>query len=216
MTSTNRIGLNIWARNWKTEWKNISFRIRLVLTFIILILTISSLTRFLDWVETRPGAVLPDPILRLFNPQDFTWITFLIIYVAVLAGLIYLSQNPKQLLLAIQAYILLVLIRIASMYLIPLEAPATLIPLQDPFVQYFSSGVLTKDLFFSGHTSILFLLYLCSADRWMKILFLLCTILVGFFILWQHVHYSIDVLVAPFYSYTCYRLSLFINRRIDD
>jgi len=52
------------------------------------------------------------------------------------------------------------------MYSAPLDAPERLILLNDPFVQFIGSGeALTKDLFFSGHTATLFLLFLRSADQ---------------------------------------------------
>ena len=47
------------------------------------------------------------------------------------------------------------------MYSLPFNPPPEMIPLNDPFVQFFGSGkLLTKDFFFSGHTATLFLLFL--------------------------------------------------------
>jgi membrane-associated phospholipid phosphatase len=90
-----------------------------------------------------------------------------------------------------------------------------MILLNDPFVQFFGSGdVLTKDLFFSGHTATLFLLFLISEKKYLKIIFLLCTILVGIAVLLQHVHYTIDVLAAPFFAYASYKLAAVINEKI--
>jgi len=170
--------------------------------------------RFLDYIEGRPGSVLEDPILNLFSPLDVTWFTFGIIYISVILTLFRLSWQPSQLLITLQAYIFVALARMASMYLIPLDPPPLLIPLEDPFVQSVSTGVLTRDLFFSGHTSTMFLLYLSCNNRKMKIFFLISTVLVGLLVLVQQVHYSVDVMAAPFYAYSCYKLSSSLTTKI--
>jgi len=100
------------------------------------------------------------------------------------------------------------------MFLIPLNPPAEMIPLNDPFVQNFSSGrILTKDLFFSGHTATIFLLFLTSGGKAFKIFFLSATILVGACLLLQHVHYTIDVISAPFFGYLCYRFIYRVQKK---
>ncbi len=75
--------------------------------------------------------------------------------------------------IALQAYGLMVVFRIIAMYLTPFEAPEKLLLLNDPFVQLFGKGdVLTKDLFFSGHTGTLFLLFLLADNKKLKTVFL--------------------------------------------
>lgn len=81
--------------------------------------------------------------------------------------------------------------------------------MKDPFVQLFDTGVvLTKDLFFSGHVATLFLLLLTARHRVPRAAFLLATVVVGAGLIWQHVHYTIDVLTAPFIIFACYRFVL--------
>ena len=209
------INLNIWRENWKAAWQNNIFRIHFILTVVLFIIIIVVYGPFLDYIEARPGIIITDPVLNLFSPLDVTWYTFSIIYLSVVVALVHLSWQPHQLLITFQAYSFIALARMASMYLIPLDPPPLLIPLEDPFVQSLSTGVLTRDLFFSGHTSTLLLLHLTSTGRKMKIFFLICTILVGILVLWQHVHYSIDVLAAPFYAYTCYKVSSFFTTKFS-
>ena len=89
--------------------------------------------------------------------------------------------------------------------LVPFEAPEKLIVLKDPFVEMFGSGEsLTKDLFFSGHTATLFLLFLVVESKCLKYVFLVSAIIVGVAIVLQHVHYVIDVFAAPFFTYACF------------
>jgi len=175
-----------------------------------------TLTAFLQWVERRAGVVVPDPVLALFPPSDLTWVIFSLIYGGLLTALFFLVREPDRLLLASQSYSLMVAFRIIAMFLLPLDPPADTIPLQDPFVQLFGSGsVLMKDLFFSGHTSTLFLLYLTARKGRLKTAFLLCTVAVAVLIVLHHSHYAVDVYVAPFVTYASYRIAYILNTRCD-
>ena len=195
--------------NWKEFLKENRNRIELVITLLFLAVVLTSLVNFLNFAEARPGVILPDPVLNLFNPIDMTWLIFSLIYFSLIAAIVTLFNNPKQLMFAIQLYTLVVIVRIAAMYLLPLEPPAKLIILNDPFVELFGTGkALTKDLFFSGHTATLFILFLVSEKKIYKIIFLISTIAVAIAVLLQHVHYTIDVFAAVFFTYACYKLIL--------
>ena len=201
------------SHSWAASWSDRGFRRQIIGTFPLLAVVLLSFTRFLEFAEHRPGVVFADPLLSLYDPVDLTWVTFGLIYLGLVVGLFFLATHPETLLLAIQSYIVMVVIRTAAMYLLPLEAPPQLIPLKDPFVQLFGSGAVpTKDLFFSGHTSTLFLLFLTVRNVRVKALFLFCTVGVAFCVLRQHVHYTVDVFCAPFFSYVAYRVAL-ISRR---
>lgn len=178
---------------------------RLGFTLLVLVVVLALFTRFLAVVETREGVVFADPVLALFAPVDVTWLTFAIIYGALLLAIGYLLRHPAALLLALQSYTALVLTRMAAMFLLPLDPPAAMLPLVDPIVEFAGSGgaTLSRDLFFSGHTSTLFLLVLVVPHRLLQGIFIGCTVLVGCCVLLQHVHYSIDVVAAPFFAYTC-------------
>ena len=200
---------------WSEQWRSRQFRVELFITLILTVAALATLATFLNWVETRPGVVFVDPILALFSPVDLTWLTFGLIYVGLISGIVFLSRHPRALLIALQSYVLMVIMRIAAMYVLPLAPPPTAIPLQDPTVQYFGTGkLLTKDLFFSGHTSTMFLLFLTARGKALRTVFLVCTIAVGIAVLVQHVHWTVDVLVAPFVAYTCFRVvTLLAHRR---
>ena len=123
------------------------------------------------------------------------------------------SRRPRLLVTSLQAYTLLMLCRMLMMWLIPLDPPENMILLRDPFLELLvgSGEVLTRDLFFSGHTSLPFLLFLVARERRFRTAFLLLTIAVGSCVILQHVHYTIDVVVAPFVAYGCYRLAVHIR-----
>lgn len=195
--------------NWKDFLKDKHNRVVLIVTLLLLAAVLISLTNFLNYVEARQGVVFSDPILNLFNPIDLTWLIFALIYISIVAAIAALLKNPKQLLFAIQLYTLMVAIRIAAMYLLPLAPPSTMIILNDPLVEFFGTGqTLTKDLFFSGHTATLFILFLVSEKKMFKSVFLISTIAVALSVILQHVHYTIDVFAAVFFTYACYNLIL--------
>lgn len=201
--------------NWKKILLHKRFRIELVITLTLLIFILLLLSHFLLYVENRRGVILNDPILNLFNPINLTWLIFSMIYLSIILAIFDLFKEPERLMLLIQAYILMIAVRIAAMYVVPLDPPQNMIALNDPFVQFFGTGkLLTKDLFFSGHTATLFLIYLTAKHKILKTMFLVFTIAVGISVLLQHVHYTADVLVAPFAAYGCYSIAVFFRSKL--
>ncbi len=193
--------------NWKEFLIDKKKRREAIISIPFLAAILIIFPQFLQFVEARQGVVFTDPILVLFNPIDLTWLTFGLIYLSILITIFSLVKKPERLLFTLQCYGLMVFFRLIVMYLLPLEAPTTLIPLNDPLVQLLGTGeILTKDLFFSGHTATLFLLFLILEKRVIKIIFLASTILVGIAVMLQHVHYVVDVAVAPFFAYTSYKI----------
>jgi hypothetical protein len=198
---------------WNQFWKNKTLRNEFLFTFILLLVLLYLFSNYLNYIESRQGIVLNDPVIKSFKPIDVTWFTFLLIYIGVVAAIISLSQFPERLTFAIQVYIVMVLFRIIAMYIVPLEPPASMIQLKDPVVEHIGTGIqINKDLFFSGHTATMFLLYLVSANKLLKNIYLVLTFLIAICVLIQHVHYTIDILSAPFFTFGSYSLVIFIKR----
>ena len=192
---------------WKLFLKDRKNLTEFIITAIIVTAVIIAFSHFLHFKEQRDGVVLNDPILKSFNPIDLTWLIFALIYLSLIIFVITTFSKPNKLLISFQAYGLMLIFRTIAMYLTPFEAPEKIILLDDPFVQFFAKGdILTKDLFFSGHTGTLFLVSLLAENKTLKTIFLILTILVGSAVLLQHVHYSIDVFVAPFVAFVSYRI----------
>ena len=187
----------------------INHRNSFMFSLVYLIIALLILKFFLQFIEHRDGFEFKDPILCLFSPIDLTWLTCLLIYCSLFFSIIHFIDKPRLFHIGVLTYAILVSLRVAAMYLLPLNPPQSMITLNDPFVQSFGfTDALTKDLFFSGHTSTLFMLCLVSHHKLIKILLLICTILVGIFVLLQHVHYSVDVFVAPFFAFIAYYISI--------
>jgi len=201
-------------RIWKDTLKEKKFVIEIVITFILFIVVTSFFTKFLTYNEARVGFNLPDPILNSLPPTDLTYFIFLLIYISVLFGLSVLIKSPKQFIVAFQIYIVVLIFRFCFMYLLPLNPPFGIIPLHDPFVELFGTGVtLLRDLFFSGHTATLFVFFFVVEKKLYKMFFLNSTVLVASALLLQHVHYTIDIITAPFVVYGAYRLIFLLNKK---
>lgn len=200
---------------WNEYFRKKNSGVILLITVVTLVVCVYTLSRFLLYVEGRAGVTLDDPIFHYYNAIDLNIPIFTLIYASLIVCLIYLVKNhPDDLVTALQTYSLLVLVRMAMMYVTPLEPPIGTIDLQDPLVFVVGTGKkLTKDLFFSGHTSILFMMFLVVRKPAFKYTFLVVTILVGLFVILQKVHYTVDVLAAPFAAYGCYRIISLLNTK---
>jgi hypothetical protein len=200
---------------WRAAWLARGFRMRVFVTAPALIIALVGLSRFLLAVERRPGSVLSDPLLMYFTPVDVNWVTFALIYGGIFVGIAILLRHPERCVLAFQSYIVMVVFRIIAMSLTPLDPPLTMISLRDPFVEYLGTGtMLTKDLFFSGHTSTMFLLFLAMPSKATRAMYLCCVIGVASCVLIQHAHYSIDVYAAVFFAFCANRVAQYVNAHV--
>ncbi len=179
----------------------------LVVMVVAIAVTLFGFLHFTGWVETRSGVVLDDPLLNVLPAIDLSWPIFAIIYGGLLAGGIVLLRRPTALLHFLRAYTLLVLVRIVAMYVTPLDPPAGMILLVDPLAGAGPGGALTRDLFFSGHTATMVLLLLSMRRPPERLILALATITLAAMLLLQHVHYTIDILAAVVFAWTCFSVT---------
>jgi len=192
---------------WKLYLSYPHRKAEFLITILLLIITLTTFSRFLLFNEARQGAILDDPILSLFNAIDLNALLFFAIYSSLLIALFFFSFDPEVLLTGIQTYILLVMFRMSAMYLIPLDPPVGCIDLQDPVVFVMGTGKkIVKDLFFSGHTSTAFLLFQTAKNKYLKTYFLLATLTVGIAVILQKAHYTIDVYAGLIFSFASYQI----------
>jgi len=192
--------------SWGTAWQSTSFKVKLFVAAGILAIILTSLPYFFNYIERRDGYVINDVLLQHITATDVSIPIFALIWAMGLLTLVRAIQQPGIMILFVWSFILLTIMRMVSICLVPLNAPQHLIPLIDPLSNHFYGGkFLTKDLFFSGHTSIQFLSFLCLQKKSDKVLALISTILVASLVLVQHVHYTIDVLAAPLFTWLSYK-----------
>jgi hypothetical protein len=189
------------AITWKEAWSSGSFRWQVYITFSVIVIMAFLAPHFFDFIEGRHGKQLPDPFLDLFPNYNVSWLVFFILYSGVVIGFYHNVQKPMHLLIMFQTYSFVMFMRIITLSFIPLEPPIGYIPLREPLVQMLlvSDGrIISKDLFFSGHMSTLLAVAFSmgkSVVRWMLFTFAFILAILLFI---QHVHYTIDILAAPF------------------
>lgn len=182
-------------QEWQGAWQIPGFRRRVIAGLIIIVAILSSFPVFFQHIERRHGMLLNDPILGMLSPHNVSLPLFIVIWTISGYSIYRAAQTPQMFLNFLWAFILLSVFRTLTIALIPLDPPAGLIPLIDPLSNFFyGDKFVTKDLFFSGHTSTVFLLYLTIPGRSDKKLALLATFVVAALLLVQHVHYTLDVL----------------------
>ena len=197
---------NNFSSTWKYFWAKKNFRIQFVLAVAFLISFMITFQYFFDFVESRPGKILNDPVLNLLPAADVTWLIFIFLYFGVLSWLLTCIKTPEILLAGMQTYILVTLLRLCSIPLFPLEPPLDYIPLREPFVQFFTNGgrIISKDLFFSGHMTTILFCYFNKKKGWLKTVYLLSSISIGILLMIQRVHYTIDIIAAPLFTWLCF------------
>lgn len=192
-------------QEWQDAWQSTPFRRKVITGLLFVTVILSAFPIFFQTIEKRNGFALNDPLLRWLPAHNVSLALFIIIWALCLLAIYRAAKHPYIFLTFLWAYILLSVMRILSITLVPLNPPVGLIGLVDPIGNFFyGEKFVTKDLFFSGHTSTVFLLYLCLPGKKDKKIALAVTILVGFLLLVQHVHYTLDVLGAFLFAWIAY------------
>ena len=198
------------AGRWAGSWAQPGFRGRLALVVALLLGLLPVLPGYFHYIQARPGRLLADPLLALLPVHDVSVPTFALIYGGIVATLVFLLPRPRLLLHALWAYYFLQLLRMGTLWLLPLEPPADLVSLHDPVMDRLfavTAQPIVRDLFFSGHTATAALLALAGRGRYWRGALAGLTVAVGLLVLVQRVHYSCDVLAAPAFAWFAYWLA---------
>lgn len=196
------------VNSWRSALQVKRFRTKLIITVTLLAIYASLAPFLFNFIQHREGYFLNDYLLNRLPTYDVSGAIFFTLYLLVIFGIYSLIRDPNLFLTALQAYLLLTVFRSATMLLLPLEPPPGIAELHDPLVQsLFYQQSVTKDLFFSGHTSLVMLLGLFMTKLQWRIVFFIGTGLVAALLLIQHAHYTIDILIAPLFSWLAYRIT---------
>jgi PAP2 superfamily C-terminal len=200
---------------WSKALASRSFRNQFFLTLLVFAAVCMHNFHYLRIWQSREGVQINDMLLNQLPPHNFSPEIFLMEYCTLLLVIFVTLHFPERFVKGLQMFALIMFARTISIYFFPLEPPRDMIRLDDPFAAFFlhsKDTFVTKDLFFSGHISALTLLMLISVNKYIKAWALIATVVVGSLILCQHVHYTLDVVFAPFFSFVCYKIILFIHR----
>lgn len=194
---------NIYIKDiWQEAFSKWDFKVSFFLSILLSLCTIILTTRWLIYNESRSSAPLNDWILALFSPQDLNFPILFITQTAIVVGFVTSAILPYHLIRTFLSITFIALLRIIAMYMVPLEPPLDIIPLTDPLLEdvFYSGKVLVKDLFFSGHISNLLLFSLTTPFKKVRSYLFLSVTIVAIMLMLQHVHYTIDILAAPFFT----------------
>ncbi len=172
---------------------------------------------FLPIHEARVDKLLwyfDDPAFMFLPAKDVSIPIFTITYGSIIT---YVILNRKKKYFASKmafSYGLLLIFRTLTLTILPLKEPETIVYLEDPFLNYFIySGTIDSDLFFSGHTALICLIFFLT-HKW-KWIFALLGIVMGILLMIQRVHYSIDILAALPFAFLAVKIVDFtIYRRL--
>jgi hypothetical protein len=193
---------------WKEALQNRYFVYGLILSSLsLLALGFFMPYFFSEVIADKKGFLLNDFILDHLKAMDWSWTIFTLIYSCVLLTLVTNYKNPLVIAQGMATYSIVTWLRMLTIYLFTLEAPKDLIFLKDPFLSFIVyPAYFVKDLFFSGHISSMVVFVLIEPNRRLRWIKIGATVAVGVLILVQHIHYTLDVVAAPFFTYAVYRV----------
>ncbi len=202
----------IFAYTWPGAWAQPGYRRRLLLGLLLIFgALVPVCAPFYQFIQHRAGHPLADPVLARLPAHDVAGPIFLLMYGSCVAAVGWLLRRPQLFVRGVWAYLFLQLLRMATIWVLPLEPPVGILPFPDPFTEHLfhvSTAIpITKDLFFSGHTATVALLALAVRGRWWRGALALAAAAVGGLVLVQHVHYVYDVLGAPLFAWLAYWLA---------
>ena len=190
---------------WIYAIKTPAFKKKLAIGLISVCLVLLALPHFFQAIEQREGIVLQDGVLAWLPAKDVSLVIFGLLWSMALLMAVRCIQRPSIFLVFIYSFVLVELTRMITISALALNAPLGLIPLADPISNsFYGETFITKDLFYSGHTAMQFLFFLCLPRFTDKIIALCCTLTIAVLVLVQHVHYTIDVVAAFPFAFLCY------------
>jgi hypothetical protein len=196
--------LTIWGEAWQLPL----FKQKLLVGLGFFITLLNVFPFFYQYIEKRNGRMNHDVFLHMIPAIDVSIPIFIVTWFMAVLMILRAIKNPAVFITFLYGFIILNIARFISISLIPFNPPHDLIPISDPIANiFYGDTYVTKDLFFSGHTATQFLCFLCLKKRIDRIFGLIATVLMGFLVLVQHVHYTIDVVSAPVFAYLCYWLA---------
>jgi len=197
--------------NWTATWNSRCKRYQIIIGTVIMAGILFTLPFFFAHIQKRKGVVLNDWVLAHIPPHNVSVLIFAIIWGMVLLILIRTISKPSIYITYCWTLIFVYIVRFVTISVVALDPPIGLIPLVDPLSSvFYGNATITKDLFFSGHTTTMVLIFLCLERRTDKIIALIAAFAVAYLLLVQHIHYTIDILAAPIVVYPCYRLTRYL------
>jgi len=199
---------------WKEALRQNRYRLLTGYIIVSLLVFLIGLPSFFQFIQNKPGITLNDSVLQSLPAVDLSIPIFTLIYGAIIVTIAIHFRHPHFILIALATYCTANYLRILTIYLFTLEPPMGVVTLHDPFVSLiaYDTSTFAKDLFFSGHVSTLLVLVYPEPNSRFRIIKLVITLIVAMLLLVQHIHYTIDILAAPLFTYLAYKGTKIIVR----
>lgn len=200
---------HIFSR-WKVALNNYSYTIKLMTTIAIFAVGALQFPIYFSHIQKREGQILKDYVLDYLPAHDVSTPIFAVIYGLLIYMLCRILTKPNLFLLFALTFVIETVFRMTTIYLFPLNQPQNLVILHDTFAElliYGDTEPITKDLFFSGHTATMVMIWLFVEKPLEKFIAAIATFLLASLLLIQHVHYTVDVLGAFFFTYLSYLIA---------
>jgi hypothetical protein len=203
--------------SWIKAWKSPTQRAQIVIGSILLFSTFGFLPSFFNHIEKRNGITLNDPLLSVIPAHNVSLAIFILVWGMGIFLIFRAIKNPNIYINYIWSLLFVTIARLITISLVPLNPPMGIIIISDPLTNlFYGQHVVTKDLFFSGHTSIIVLATLCLEKKQDKVIGIIATLMVASLLLVQHIHYTLDVIAAPIFAYLLYRLAKLVLQKVDN
>ena len=180
----------------------------------ILIVVAFLFVQFLNYHENKvneSGWLYHERFVDFLPVINFSVAIFSITYGSLLLYFFHSKKSISFITKLMLSYTLLLIFRMITMSLVPLKEPELIIYLQDPFLNnIIYPGEIDTDLFFSGHTALIMILFFLS-KKWV---FVVLAIVIGGLLIVQRVHYSIDVLAAFPFAYVIVLFAEYLLKRV--
>lgn len=194
-------------KNWRQTWSSHIQRAQLLIGSFLMIALSCMLPSFFNLIQKREGTLLNDWVLAAIPPHNVSWAIFTIIWGLGLFAIWRAIEKPTIYITYIWTLFFVTVLRVLAISLVALDPPRGLIALTDPITGiFYGESNITRDLFFSGHTSVLYIIYLCLERKTDKLIALCATFVAVVLLLVQHVHYTVDIIAAFIVVYPVYRI----------
>lgn len=162
-----------------------------------------------DYSQRPTSSYVGDLVLDNIPVIDLSFIIIEVALMAIVLGTLFVFSKPRYVLFTLKAVALFIIVRAIFISLTHVGIhPENIAPGLGFFDGIYTYLNFQTGLFFSGHTGLPFLVSLIFWDN-LRVRYVLLTLSLVFAVavLLAHIHYSIDVLAAPFMAYGIYHIA---------
>ncbi len=195
--------------NYKGFWTREHVR-SLISGLILLALALIFESYALAYSSQVPARSVGDLLLSILPIVNLNFIIVEGALAAIGFSIILLLAKPNYLLFTIKAVAIFIVTRAIFVSITHIGIyPGQIGPDPTGFFDHLYTGLgMETGFFFSGHTGLTFLIALIFwNEKFWRYFYLILSIVFGVAVLFAHVHYSIDVLAAPYIAYGIFKMS---------